>query len=231
MAKDKDKGKADDSDDKDKDKAKDKDKGEEGKEGEEGAEGGEEAANTKRRKRLKMIIIAGLGVVVLAGIGAGLYFSGVMSSSSSKTEAASKKGKKKKSAEEPHGTTGSSVKTVKENFSEWVPGPVPGHEDDDVQYYNLPEFLVNLNTGGKQTSFIKMKVTLEVPTQGDLDAIDSRMPRITDSFNTYLRELRTSDIAGSAGLYRLREELLLRVNKTIYPNKVNDVLFREIIIQ
>jgi flagellar protein FliL len=74
-------------------------------------------------------------------------------------------------------------------------------------------------------------VTLESPTPEDLDAIDGYMPRITDSFNTYLRELRSSDMAGSAGLYRLREELLLRVNKTIYPSKVNDILFRELIIQ
>jgi flagellar FliL protein len=124
------------------------------------------------------------------------------------------------------------VKAVKQNPNEWVPGVEDGHEGDDVVYYNLPEFLVNLDTNSKQTSFIKMKVTLEAPSEGEnADAIDSRLPRIIDSFNTYLRTLRTSDIAGSAGLYRLREEMLLRVNKTIYPGKINDVLFREIIVQ
>lgn len=229
MAKDKDKPA-----EKEEDKDKEKDK-----EAAEGAEGGEAAApseeDLKRKKKRKIIIIAAAAVVLLIAIGAGVYFSGVLSSSS-KTEAVTKKGKKKKGGGEGGGepareTTGSSVKAVKENLGEWKPGPVPGHEGDDEQYYNLPEFLVNLNTGGKQTSFVKMKVTLAVPTDGDNDAIDSRMPRITDSFNTYLRELRTSDIAGSAGMYRLREELLLRVNKIIYPNKVNDVLFREIIIQ
>jgi len=198
----------------------------------EGAEGSEEeiAAAAKRKKK-KIILIAIVAVLLLGGIGAGVYFT--LFAGPSKVEATTKKGKKKKGAgeEAERGTTGSSVKSVKQNFNEWVPGIVPGHETDDVVYYNLPEFLVNLNTGSKQTSFIKMKITLEAQTDADGDAIDSRMPRITDSFNTYLRELRTSDIAGSAGLYRLREELLLRVNKTIYPSKVNDILFREIIIQ
>jgi len=209
---------------------KDKDAEKEGEEGQE--EGGEEkaAAEKKHKKKRKIIIAAAIALVLIAAIGGGLYFSGIFSSPS-KTEATTKKVKKKKGAEDPHGTTGSSVKSVKQNLNDWVPGPVPGHEGDDVQYYNLPEFLVNLNTGGKQTSYIKMKVTLEVQTDGDIDAIDSRMPRITDSFNTYLRELRAGDVTGSAGLYRLREELLLRINRTIYPNKANDVLFREIIIQ
>jgi flagellar FliL protein len=201
-------------------------------EGAEGAEGDEAAAKKKKKKKL-IIIGAAAAILLLGGGGAGLFFSGVLSPH--KEEATTKKGKKKKKGgeggEAERGTTGSSVKAAKGNANEWVPGVVPGHEADDVVYYNLPEFLVNLNTGGKQVSYIKMKVTLEAATDADAESIDSRMPRITDSFNTYLRELRTSDIAGSAGLYRLREELLLRVNKTIYPGKVNDVLFREIIIQ
>ncbi len=224
MAKEKDKDTAEE------DKDKDKEEGEAGEGGEEGQEG----AAKKGSKKRKLIIIAVAAVVLLGAAGAGVYFSGILSSSSPKSEANTKKSKKKKEGGEEgggHGSTGSSVKSVKQNLNDWVPGPVPGHETDDVQYYNLPEFLVNLNTGGKQTSYIKMKVTLEVATDGDMEAIDGRMPRITDSFNTYLRELRAGDVAGSAGLYRLREELLLRINRTIYPSKVNDVLFREIIIQ
>ncbi|HEU5048556.1 MAG TPA: flagellar basal body-associated FliL family protein [Rickettsiales bacterium] len=214
-------------------KDKDEDEKEKDQEGaEEGQENSEEQeAEAKKKKKKKIILIAVAAVVFLGAVGSGVYFSGILKPT--KTETLNKKAKKhhKEGEEGAHGSSGSSVKAVKQNLGEWTPGPVPGHEGDDVQYYNLPEFLVNLNTGGKQTSFIKMEVTLEVPTEGDNDAIDSRMPRITDSFNTYLRELRAGDIAGSAGLYRLREELLLRINKIIYPNKVNDVLFREIIIQ
>jgi flagellar FliL protein len=52
-----------------------------------------------------------------------------------------------------------------------------------------------------------------------------------DAFQTYLRELRPSDLDGSAGLYRLKEELTRRVNAAISPNRVSAVLFKEIVVQ
>jgi flagellar FliL protein len=57
------------------------------------------------------------------------------------------------------------------------------------------------------------------------------MPRVTDIFQTYLRELRPADLTGSAGLFRLREELTRRVNVTIAPQQINAVLFKEIVVQ
>ena len=43
------------------------------------------------------------------------------------------------------------------------------------------------------------------------------MPRITDMFQTYLRELRSTDLNGSVGMFRLKEELTRRVNAAIAP--------------
>lgn len=98
-------------------------------------------------------------------------------------------------------------------------------------FYTLPEFLVNLNVGGKQSSFLKTTVILELQSDSDTPVIEANLPRLLDSFNTYLRELRASDLAGSAGIQRLREELMLRANKALAPVKINDVLFKEIIVQ
>lgn len=101
----------------------------------------------------------------------------------------------------------------------------------EKHYFALPEFLVNLNTSARQSSFLKMTIILELVNPKDEALIEANMPRITDSFNTYLRELRPSDLYGSAGLYRLREELLDRVNKIIAPAAVNDILFKQVLIQ
>ncbi len=98
-------------------------------------------------------------------------------------------------------------------------------------YYTLPQFLVNLNASGKSQVFLKTTVVLEVAKATDVPFIESNLPRLVDGINTYLRELRSSDLAGSAGIQRLREEILLRVNKAIEPMKVNDVLFKEIVVQ
>ena len=57
------------------------------------------------------------------------------------------------------------------------------------------------------------------------------MPRLMDTFQTYLRELRPTDLDGSAGLFRVKEDLQKRINIAIYPGRVEAVLFREIVIQ
>src|SRR5262249_10306277 len=101
-----------------------------------------------------------------------------------------------------------------------------------VVFVDLPELLVNLsNTGSDRTQYLKVKVVLELPDQLMIAQIQPVMPRVMDAFQTYLRELRPSDLEGSAGLYRLKEELTRRVNASISPNKINAVLFKEIVVQ
>jgi flagellar FliL protein len=50
-------------------------------------------------------------------------------------------------------------------------------------------------------------------------------------FQTYLREMRPEELRGSAGTYRLREELLARANVALAPVRVVDVLFSELLVQ
>ncbi len=98
-------------------------------------------------------------------------------------------------------------------------------------FFDLPELLVNLNAPGRRTNFLKISISLELPSDADVKQLELVMPRIVDSFQVYLRELRVSDLKGSAGIYRLREDLLRRVNEAAKPVKINDVLFKEVLIQ
>ena len=104
--------------------------------------------------------------------------------------------------------------------------PVP-----EVTFYHLPEILVNLNSSGRKQNFLKIKVDLELESALDVPKIDLVLPRIIDNFQVYLRELRIEDLQGSSGILRLREELLTRVNSSVKPTKVNDVLFVEMLVQ
>ncbi len=98
-------------------------------------------------------------------------------------------------------------------------------------FYEIPEMLVNLSAAGRKTGYLKITVVLELVSQEDLAAIEGVMPRVVDSFQVYLRGLRVEDLQGSAGLQRLREELLLRVATAAQPVEVKDVLFRDMLIQ
>ena len=98
-------------------------------------------------------------------------------------------------------------------------------------FFDLPDLLVNLNTTGRKASFLKLSVSLELEHAEDLPRLQAVMPRIIDNFQVYLRELRVEDLRGSGGIYRLREELLARVNAAVAPVKVRDVLFKEMLVQ
>jgi flagellar FliL protein len=99
-------------------------------------------------------------------------------------------------------------------------------------FVDLPEVLVNLSSvGSDRTQYLKVKVTLEIPDKELVAQINPLMPRVMDAFQTYLRELRPTDLDGSAGLYRLKEELTRRVNAAIAPSRINAVLFKEIVVQ
>ena len=108
----------------------------------------------------------------------------------------------------------------------------PNAEPESKAYfYDLPEMTVNLNSQNKRAQYLRLKVSLELLSQEQAQKIEPFMPRVLDAFQVYLRELRTSDLEGSAGLFRLKRELLKRINDAIYPVKVNDILFKEILIQ
>jgi flagellar FliL protein len=109
------------------------------------------------------------------------------------------------------------------------PVPVAGKP---AIFVDLPDVLVNLsNAGSERTQYLKVKIVLELPDPEVVNQIQPLMPRVLDAFQTYLRELRPTDLDGSAGLYRLKEELTRRVNAAVAPNRITAVLFKEIIVQ
>jgi len=118
----------------------------------------------------------------------------------------------------------------KESQVAQVAAPMPEVNHSSV-FYDLPEMLVNLNAGGRKASYLKISVSLELEGEAAMEQVKQVLPRIIDNFQVYLRELRIEDLRGSAGLQRLREELLLRVNAAAHPVVVRDVLFKEMLVQ
>ena len=109
-------------------------------------------------------------------------------------------------------------------------GPQVADGPNGVVFYTLPDLVVNIQTADGRPSFLKLKLTLELPDHDTADALDPNLPRLQDMFQTFLRELRPEDLAGSQGAFQLRMEILRRVNLVIAPSKANAVLIEEMLV-
>ena len=100
-----------------------------------------------------------------------------------------------------------------------------------VAFSDMQDILVNIQSSDGNPAYLKLGISLELENEEQKTALAPLMPRITDQFQAYLRELRLDDLKGSAGVLRLKEELLRRVNVAAAPYKVRDVLLKEMIVQ
>ena len=98
-------------------------------------------------------------------------------------------------------------------------------------FMELPDIVANLNSGNRRNAFIKLKARVELSKHEDELAVQAAMPRVLDLFQGYLREMRPEELRGTAGTYRLREELVARINIAAHPARVLNVLFTELLVQ
>jgi flagellar FliL protein len=174
-----------------------------------------EGSGKKGKSKKKLLLFAGIPVVLLLA-GGGAFMSGALDGLlGGGEEQATEDGAEAGHGEEDDGS-----------------GEEGEHgEELSIAFFDVPDMLVNLNTNGRQNAFLKVQIALELESAEDIDALTALMPRIVDSFQVYLRELRPEELKGSEGLYRLKEELLLRVNKAAAPIHVRDVLFKSVLVQ
>jgi len=184
----------------------------------EAAEGEDgEGGTAKKKLPLKLLIIIGVAAVLVLGGGGTAAFLLMKpkpdAAAGGKAHKAKKKDEKAKDGKDAKG----GAAQVRE-------GP------DGVLFYTMPDIVVNMQTADGRPTFLKLKLTLELPDQDAVDALEPNMPRLQDMFQTFLRELRPEDLSGSQGSYQLRMELLRRVNLVMAPSKANAVLIEEMLI-
>lgn len=178
----------------------------------EGGEGDDEEGGGFDAKKIILFVV--LPLLVLVGVGGGLYMSGLLDSFLG--------GSEEEMVEGEH---------AKEEKAEGEEGEGEEGEGTGGAFLPIPTMLVNLNTEDGTPRFLRLTVQLELKSDTDIPTVEAVMPRVVDQFQTYLRELRVRDLRGSAGIYRLQTELLWRVNQAAAPVEVKDVLFQEILIQ
>jgi flagellar FliL protein len=185
--------------------------GAEGKEGE-GAENAE--APQPRFTRKKIILIAGVSVLLIIAGGAGAYFSGMLDKFL------------------PHKQP--SCESVKEGDKDYATCQALQSDKDAGTpgvFTDIPPMIVNLNSSTKQPRFLKISLKVELENPEEQKKLEAVLPRVVDQFQMYLRELRIEDLRGTSGIYRMKIELLSRIRAAAPNIKIRDVLFQEILVQ
>ena len=198
------------------------------------AHAGDKPAGGGKKKLVLLVVL-----VLLVGIVAGLWFSGVLPpllgmgpTSAGHEPAASPHdapkppahGAPKPATPPTHGAPKEDPHSAKPATANPAGGRIP-------MFFELPDIIANLNSGARRAVYVKVKPRLELARAEDEPVVRAALPRLMDMFQTYLREMRPEELRGSAGMYRLREELLARANVAVTPAKVIDVLFVEMLIQ
>ena len=196
------------------------------------AEGGAEGEAPAKKKLPLLFIIAPVAVLVLAGGGGAAFF--LMKPKPAEAHGAEaegghgeeKKGGHEKKADKKGGGHGGGAEGEADPaLGKITEGP------DGVTFYTLPDMVVNIQSGDGRPTFLKLKLTLEMKDHDLATALQGEAPRMQDMFQGFLRELRPEDLAGSAGSYQLRAEILRRVNLLAAPGKVDAVLIEEMLVQ
>lgn len=174
-------------------------------------EGAEAAKAAKPKSKKKLILIGAAAGVLLLGGGGGAAF--MFSGSSAKAEGAKDAHaapKEEKSAEGGHGDSAEAGKDA---------------------FLDVPAMMVNLRSPDGQARFLKLHFMI-VPGDGVAqDDLKEKLPLVLDSFQPFLRELRPEDLSGSAAVFRIKEEMMIRATATLGEGQVKDILIQDLVQQ
>ncbi len=183
---------------------------------EEAPEGGEEQQAPKKSKS-KLVIVIVIAVLLVALIGVGGYV------------AVSMLGGKKPAAE-----GGPEAAAPAEGGAEHG-GQAGGAEEGGSEgkmglFISLDPFIVNLSSDmGKR--YLKVTMQLELARPEMTNEVNNRMPQIKDAVITVLSSKSADELLTIEGKFRLKEQILTRVNNLLTTGVVKNVFFVEFVIQ
>lgn len=203
------------------------------------AHGAEVEGDAPPKKKLPLLfIIAPVALLVLGGGGAGAFFMMQPKPAAAEGEHGAEAEKGGGHGEEKKGGGGHGEKKAEGGHGggggEGEADPSLGkiaEGPDGVTFFTLPDMVVNIQSPDGRPTFLKLTLTLEMHDADLAHSLQGEMPRLQDMFQGFLRELRPEDLAGSAGSYQLRAEILRRVNLVAAPAKVDAVLIEEMLVQ
>ena len=168
-------------------------------------------APAKKSKKKLIIIGAAAGVLLLGGGGGAAM---MMSGGSAKAEASAEGGHGEEAAAEESGE-----------------GEGHGEGEGKEAFVDVPATVVNLRSPDGAARFLKIHFMLVPGPKGTVESVTAKLPLILDAYQPFLRELRPEDLAGSAAVFRVKEEMLSRAAQAVGAGMVKDVLIQDLVQQ
>ncbi len=169
-----------------------------------------------KNKKKKLIVIGAAAAAVLLGGGGGAYM--MFGGGPAKAEAAAGHGDKAEAADDEAADEGE--------------GGEGGHGGAEKEApLDVPPLLVNLRTADGAPHFLKVHVMLVPGAKSSVEKLKDSLPVLLDAYQPFLRELRPEDLSGSAAVFRIKEELLIRSRDTLGDGQVKEILVQDLIQQ
>lgn len=102
---------------------------------------------------------------------------------------------------------------------------------EGIVYVEMPEMIVNLRSPDGQSAFLKLNFAVAAKDEKIAEELKEQIPAIRDAMQPFLRELRPEDLAGSAAVYRIKEEMTRRAIQRVGPDKIEDIMIQDMVQQ
>lgn len=96
--------------------------------------------------------------------------------------------------------------------------------------YPLDPFIVNL-ADESENRYLKTTLQLELSSEAVKIELDAKIPMVRDTVLILVSSKTYSEVKTTNGKFKLREELISRLNGILASGKVNKVFFTEFVVQ
>lgn len=159
-----------------------------------------------KKGNLTLILAIVLGVILLAGVGAGAYFMGA-----SKTPAADA------------ATADAAAKDAKDGKDAAVANPVGPMVD-------ISSFIINI-LDRDEVRYLKASLTLEADSEETAKELEERQAQVRDSILLLIGNKTFDELRDLQGKMQLRAELMAQINTLLKKGQVKNIYFTDFVVQ
>jgi flagellar basal body-associated protein FliL len=98
-----------------------------------------------------------------------------------------------------------------------------------ITFHALPELVADLKGSRSRAHYVQLAAVVEVAAES-VGKLREKEVEITAAVQARLRDLSTTDLAGSAGVERLRADVLAVIDEHLSPAKARTVLFTRFLV-